>query len=63
MLFYFVAGIGVSIYLSDYFFLLLFLMMSCGLAIVVGHSFVTRLRWPFTISGLRRRLLFLFPYE
>jgi cellulose synthase/poly-beta-1,6-N-acetylglucosamine synthase-like glycosyltransferase len=63
MLFYFVGGIGVSIYLADFFFLLLFLMMSCGLAIVVGHSFVTRLRWPFTVSGMRRRLLFLFPYE
>jgi cellulose synthase/poly-beta-1,6-N-acetylglucosamine synthase-like glycosyltransferase len=63
MLVYFVAGIGVSIYLEDYFFLLLFLMMSCGLVIVIGHGFATWLRWPFTFSALRRRLLFLFPNQ
>jgi hypothetical protein len=65
MLIYFVAGIGASFYLGDYFFLLLFVMMSSGLAILVWQSFNWRtVRLPILWSKLRwRRLLFLFKYE
>lgn len=65
MFFYFVAGIGLSFYLHDHFFLLLFIMMSSGLAIIISRSFVWRsFRWPFALPRLRlRRLLFLFKYD
>lgn len=65
MLLYFMMGIGLSFYFSDHFFLLLFVMMSCGLAILVFRSVVWRSwRLPLSLPKLRlRRLLFLSHYE
>ncbi len=48
MLFYFACGICLSFYLGDYFFLVLFIMMSCGLGLVVYHSYTwPKVRWRF----------------
>lgn len=65
MLLYFVAGIGISFYLDDHFYLFVFIMMSCGLAVVAGQSFFLRVIRPaFILPKLQwRRLLFLFKYE
>jgi cellulose synthase/poly-beta-1,6-N-acetylglucosamine synthase-like glycosyltransferase len=49
MFLYFLSGIALSFYLQDYFFLLLFVMMSCGLGFIVYHSFGWRIaRWSFS---------------
>lgn len=53
---YFVAGIAVSIYLQDYFYLVLFLMMLSGLGILLYQSMnLHRLRWPFALPKLSWR--------
>jgi len=40
ILFYFLTGIGLSIYLNDYFMLLFFLMITGGLSYILAQSFV-----------------------
>ena len=64
MLLYFLGGISISLYLNDWFFMLLFLMMACGIGIIVFHSLqVLKIRWPSLVPKLRWRRLFLFKYE
>lgn len=53
LLAYFFCGIGLSVWLQDYFMLLFFLMISTGLSILLYHSFsfpklknLFALRWP-----------------
>lgn len=60
LFFYFLGGVGLSIYLQDYFYLLLFLFMLAGLGVLLYHSFFFRpFRWRFTLPRLfgRRSIL------
>lgn len=53
LFFYFLGGVGLSIYLQDYFYLLLFFFMLAGLGILLYHSFSFRpIRWRATLPRL-----------
>ncbi|MDQ3277435.1 MAG: glycosyltransferase [Bacteroidota bacterium] len=53
---YFLTGVAVSLYLDDYFYMILFLMMLSGLGILLYQSInLRRLRWPFATPKLSWR--------
>ncbi|MBB1284139.1 glycosyltransferase [Flavisolibacter sp. BT320] len=49
LFFYFLGGVGISIYLQDYFYLMLFVFMLAGLGTLLYHSITIRWRWRFSL--------------
>ncbi|HEV7334310.1 MAG TPA: glycosyltransferase family 2 protein [Flavisolibacter sp.] len=56
LFFYFLSGICISIYLQDYFYMMLFLFMLAGLGILLYQSFtIRRWRWRFALPKVSWR--------